>query len=203
MGYLSASLRSFQECSLHGWHPVTASARRLLRVRVVREENSLAMSGQLRRMDVEAAREDLNNRTLARIGLEFGRLIYLASTRDYNTGRYYHDGLCCSLVSMRGRSTGRTPIRSSRESDCSGLPVLLPHPCGGVVPTLRGYSPLGLRARGGAGARLLLPDASRAGNTPGMTAKRRSDNPSAYPTRRLMATGPRNRITAAIISQSI
>ncbi len=51
------------------------------------------MSGQLRRMDVEAAREDLNNRTLARIGLEFGRLIYLASTRDYNTGRYYHDGL--------------------------------------------------------------------------------------------------------------
>ena len=51
------------------------------------------MSGQLRRMDLEAAREDLNNRTLAKIGLEFARLIYLASTRDYNTGRYYHDGL--------------------------------------------------------------------------------------------------------------
>ncbi len=44
-------------------------------------------------MDVEAAREDLKNRTLAKISLEFARLIYLASTRDYNTGRYYHDGL--------------------------------------------------------------------------------------------------------------
>lgn len=44
-------------------------------------------------MDVEAACEDLRNRTLARIAVEFGRLIFLASTRDYNTGRYYHDGL--------------------------------------------------------------------------------------------------------------
>jgi hypothetical protein len=44
-------------------------------------------------MDVEAAREDLNKRTLAKIRLDFARLIYLASTRDYNTGRYYHDGL--------------------------------------------------------------------------------------------------------------
>ena len=44
-------------------------------------------------MDVEAAREDLNERTLAKIRLDFARLIYLASTRDYNTGRYYHDGL--------------------------------------------------------------------------------------------------------------
>jgi hypothetical protein len=53
------------------------------------------MSGRF--TDVEAAREDLNNRTLARIGLEFARLIYLASTRDYNTGRYYHDGLACQF----------------------------------------------------------------------------------------------------------
>jgi hypothetical protein len=44
-------------------------------------------------MDLEAAREDLKIRTLAKIGVEFARLIYLASTRDYNTGRYYHDGL--------------------------------------------------------------------------------------------------------------
>lgn len=51
------------------------------------------MQGRLKRTDVAAAREDLKNRTLAKIGLEFGRLIYLASTRDYNTGRYYHDGL--------------------------------------------------------------------------------------------------------------
>jgi hypothetical protein len=51
------------------------------------------MSGRFSLMDVEAAREDLNKRTLAKIGLDFARLIYLASTRDYNTGRYYHDGL--------------------------------------------------------------------------------------------------------------
>jgi hypothetical protein len=55
------------------------------------------MSGRFRLADVEAARADLNNRTLARIGLEFARLIYLASTRDYNTGRYYHDGLACQF----------------------------------------------------------------------------------------------------------
>jgi hypothetical protein len=51
------------------------------------------MSVRFSGTDVEAAREDLNTRTLAKIGLEFARLIYLASTRDYNTGRYYHDGL--------------------------------------------------------------------------------------------------------------
>ena len=51
------------------------------------------MQGRLTRTDVEAAREDLKNRTLARIGLKFGRLLYLASMRDYNTGHYYHDGL--------------------------------------------------------------------------------------------------------------
>ena len=44
-------------------------------------------------MDVEAAREDLRNRTLSHIGPSFGRLLCLASTRDYNTGTYYHDGL--------------------------------------------------------------------------------------------------------------
>lgn len=51
------------------------------------------MPGRLKRTDVEAACEDLRNRTLAKIVHEIGRLIYLASTRDYNTGRYYHDGL--------------------------------------------------------------------------------------------------------------
>lgn len=51
------------------------------------------MQGRLTRTDVEAAREDLKNRTLVHIGTEFGRLIYLASTRDYNNGRYYHEGL--------------------------------------------------------------------------------------------------------------
>ncbi|HVH72790.1 MAG TPA: hypothetical protein VNB49_17010 [Candidatus Dormibacteraeota bacterium] len=33
------------------------------------------------------------NRSLSRIPSELGRLIYLASTREYNTGNYYHQGL--------------------------------------------------------------------------------------------------------------
>lgn len=42
---------------------------------------------------VKEAVRDLHNRTLNRLNGEFARLIYLASTRDYNTGRYEHDGL--------------------------------------------------------------------------------------------------------------
>jgi hypothetical protein len=42
---------------------------------------------------VEDAFRDLQNRTLARLDGDFARLVYLASTRDYNTGRYAHDGL--------------------------------------------------------------------------------------------------------------
>jgi hypothetical protein len=46
-----------------------------------------------RRMDVQHAAEDLRGRTLAGIRRPLDRLIYLASTRDYNTGIYHHDGL--------------------------------------------------------------------------------------------------------------
>jgi hypothetical protein len=45
------------------------------------------------RTDVAKAAEDLRRRTLASISRPLDRLIYLASTRDYNTGFYYHDGL--------------------------------------------------------------------------------------------------------------
>lgn len=46
-----------------------------------------------KRSDVREAAEDLRRRTLASISRPLDRLIYLASTRDYNTGFYYHDGL--------------------------------------------------------------------------------------------------------------
>lgn len=39
------------------------------------------------------ASDDLRNRTLAAIPGELARLVYLASTRDYNSGRYHHEGL--------------------------------------------------------------------------------------------------------------
>ncbi len=48
---------------------------------------------RIKRMDVEEAIDDIKSRTLPGIRGDIGRLIYLASTRDYNTGQYYHEGL--------------------------------------------------------------------------------------------------------------
>jgi hypothetical protein len=45
------------------------------------------------RMPVYDAIQDIKNRTLAGISDDLSRLICLASTRDYNTGRYHHEGL--------------------------------------------------------------------------------------------------------------
>lgn len=42
---------------------------------------------------LRSAYDDLISRTLSRITSEIGRLIYLASTRDYNSGSYHHEGL--------------------------------------------------------------------------------------------------------------
>ena len=51
------------------------------------------MNSAVQLVPVQEAYDDLLNRTLARIPCDLGRLIYLASTRDYNTGNYYHEGL--------------------------------------------------------------------------------------------------------------
>ena len=51
------------------------------------------MSFTTKRMDVQAAADDMRRRTLSQIKRPLDRLIYLASLRDYNTGVYYHDGL--------------------------------------------------------------------------------------------------------------
>jgi hypothetical protein len=48
---------------------------------------------ELKRADVEAACKDLRERTLSHIPGDFARLIYLASTRNYNSGDYHHAGL--------------------------------------------------------------------------------------------------------------
>jgi len=39
------------------------------------------------------AYEDLWQRTLGKISGDLNRMVYLASTRDYNSGRYHHAGL--------------------------------------------------------------------------------------------------------------
>ena len=44
-------------------------------------------------IEIENGLRDLQSRTLAALDGDFARLIYLASTRDYNSGRYAHDGL--------------------------------------------------------------------------------------------------------------
>src|SRR6266481_7590531 len=62
--------------------------------------NSEGSAGQAAYMNVtdktvtvDEAYDDLARRTLSRISGDLARLIYLASTRDYNTGQYRHDGL--------------------------------------------------------------------------------------------------------------
>lgn len=56
--------------------------------------------------DVLAAADDLRRRTLASMAQPLERMIYLASTRDYNTGLYYHHGLA---------------LRFSEEAACEAL----------------------------------------------------------------------------------
>ena len=51
----------------------------------------------LKRMDVEAAKQDLRDRTLLKFGYDFARLMYLSSLRDFSTGEYYHHGLAQSF----------------------------------------------------------------------------------------------------------
>ncbi len=51
------------------------------------------MSLGVKNVEIEPAVRDLRNRTLARLPGDVSRLVYLASSRDLNTGRYSHDGL--------------------------------------------------------------------------------------------------------------
>jgi hypothetical protein len=64
------------------------------------------MSGPAKHTDVLAAADDLRRRTLADLPQPLERLIYLASTRDYNTGLYCHHGLA---------------LRFSEEAACEAL----------------------------------------------------------------------------------
>lgn len=57
------------------------------------------MDSGCERQNIREAIEDVRCRTLAGIRGDIAKLIYLASTRDYNTGRYYHDGLAFRFTS--------------------------------------------------------------------------------------------------------
>jgi hypothetical protein len=58
------------------------------------------MGYMAKNVDIERATSDLRNRTLSGLPGDFSRLVYLASSRDYNTGRYYHDGLAFHFTEM-------------------------------------------------------------------------------------------------------
>jgi len=55
------------------------------------------MKYQPKRMDIEAAKEDLKIRSLAQMGNDFARILYLSSLRDFSTGEYHHHGLATSF----------------------------------------------------------------------------------------------------------
>lgn len=46
-----------------------------------------------KQIGIQAAIADLKRHTLPGLPGDIAKLVYLAATRDYNTGRYYHDGL--------------------------------------------------------------------------------------------------------------
>jgi len=81
------------------------------------------MEANLKRLDVQQAADDLRRRTLSKISRPLDRLIYLASTRDYNTGFYYHDGLAsrfneevvCEALADCHREALRELVSSSLE----------------------------------------------------------------------------------------
>ena len=50
-------------------------------------------SGAANPEEVERVVRDFEERTLAALEGQFNQLVYLASLRDYNTGRYHHYGL--------------------------------------------------------------------------------------------------------------
>jgi hypothetical protein len=51
------------------------------------------MSSTAKLVTMNSAYDDLLRRTLSGIECDLARLIYLASTRDYNSGMYHHEGL--------------------------------------------------------------------------------------------------------------
>ena len=67
------------------------------------------------RVTVKEAYDDLLRRSLSQIRGDLARLIYLASTRDYNTGKYRHDGLAARF---QAEIAGQALAQAHREIFC-------------------------------------------------------------------------------------
>jgi hypothetical protein len=76
--------------------------------------------------DDAAALRDFEERTLAAIDGAISRLVYVASTRDYNTGRYEHQGLASAFGSGSAQWALRTCHKNLFQSlACAGLTELV------------------------------------------------------------------------------
>jgi hypothetical protein len=65
--------------------------------------------------------QDLLERSLSKISGDLSRLVYLASTRDYNTGHYHHEGLSARFGVEEARAALETAHREvfDRLTSCS------------------------------------------------------------------------------------
>jgi hypothetical protein len=62
-------------------------------------------------INMNNAYDDLVQRTLASIPCDLARLIYLASTRDYNSGLYHHEG----LATRYGAESARVALKAAHK----------------------------------------------------------------------------------------
>jgi hypothetical protein len=69
------------------------------------------MSHLAKILTINTAYEDLVRRTLGVIPCDLARLIYLASTRDYNSGVYHHEG----LAARYGTESARVALRAAHK----------------------------------------------------------------------------------------
>jgi len=67
--------------------------------------------------EIDAAVDDLQNRTLNELSADLTRLVYLSSTRDYNTGEYQHAG----LADRYGTAAAQTALARCHDAVFQGL----------------------------------------------------------------------------------
>lgn len=99
------------------------------------------MGKPVKRVSVEEAIEDIQNHTLEGLSGSIAKLVYLASTRDYNSGRYYHDGLAFQFteeIAQTALSVFHSRIfhellSSSLEELCSQLEIYMKS--SGIAPS--------------------------------------------------------------------